>query len=88
MANQAHLIRKNLGSFSGVAERIAKFNPEARFIYIMRDPIERTISHYWFNVRLQGEQRDMLTAIRNNPHIMDRQPLCHAISPILGAFRI
>ncbi len=52
---------------SGVPNRIAKFNPEARFIYIMRDPVERTISHYWFNVRYFGERRDMLTAIRDDP---------------------
>jgi hypothetical protein len=50
--------------FPGVPERIAKFNPEARFIYIMRDPIERTISQYWYRVRFWGERRDMLTAIR------------------------
>jgi hypothetical protein len=29
---------------SGVPERICQFNPDARLIYLMRDPIERTIS--------------------------------------------
>ena len=56
---------------NGVPQRIAKFNPEARFIYIMRDPIERTISHYWLSVRSQGERRDMLTAIQQDPHYMN-----------------
>jgi len=56
-----------LPNFSGVPQRIAKFNPEARFIYMMRDPIERTISHYWHRVRFHGEKRDMLTAIRTYP---------------------
>ena len=53
--------------FSGVPQRIFKFNPEARFIYVMRDPIERTISHYWHRVRFHDEKRDMLTAIRSYP---------------------
>jgi hypothetical protein len=57
--------------FPGVPERIAKFNPEARFIYIMRDPIERIISQYWYHVRFWGERRDMLTAIRENPQHTD-----------------
>ncbi|MGH8595341.1 MAG: sulfotransferase family protein, partial [Gammaproteobacteria bacterium] len=33
-----------LSKVTGVAERIARFNPEARILYIMRDPVERTIS--------------------------------------------
>jgi hypothetical protein len=32
---------------NGVARRIYEFNPEARIIYIVRDPVARTISHYW-----------------------------------------
>lgn len=57
--------------FAGVPQRIAKFNPKARFIYIMRDPIERTISHFWLSVRSQGERREMLTAIQQDPHYMN-----------------
>src|SRR5271168_2107075 len=41
--------------FAGVPERIVAFNQDARFIYIMRDPVERTISHYWHRVRWWGE---------------------------------
>jgi hypothetical protein len=33
---------------AGVPRRIARFCPDARLIYIVRDPIERTISHYWY----------------------------------------
>jgi len=50
-----------------IPERIARFNPEARFIYVLRDPIERTISHYLHEVRRGHEYRDMVTAIRQNP---------------------
>lgn len=30
----------------GVPERVKKLVPAARFIYLVRDPVERTISHY------------------------------------------
>jgi len=53
--------------YSGVPRRIRAFNPHARFIYLMRDPVDRAISHYWFRVRWWREQRPMLTAIRSDP---------------------
>ena len=53
--------------FARVPERILEFNPQARFIYILRDPIERTISHYWHRVRWWGERRPLLEAIRTDP---------------------
>ena len=39
-----------LHKVTGVAKRIYDFNSDAKLIYIMRDPIERTISHYWHAV--------------------------------------
>jgi len=60
-----------LSRVTGVAERIAKFNPEARFLYIMRDPIRRTISHYWYMVNSYGEGREMLNAIREDDDYRD-----------------
>ena len=56
---------------SGVAQRITAFNPQARFIYVMRDPVERSISHYWQRVRFWGERRPMLQAMRSDPQYTD-----------------
>lgn len=53
---------------TGVAERIAAFAADARFLYIMRDPIERTVSHYWHMVEHRGETRAPLAAITRDPH--------------------
>jgi hypothetical protein len=72
--------------FLGVPERIAKFNPEARFIYVMRDPIERTISQYWFHVRFCGERRDMLAAIREDPHYTDTSNYAMQLAPYIRLF--
>lgn len=55
----------------GVPERIHDFNPEAKIIYIMRDPIERAISHYWFNWRNHGEKRSMLNAFKQDSSYID-----------------
>lgn len=65
-ANYARLNR-----VQGVPERIARFNPDARILFLARDPIERTISHYWYMVRHFEERRDMLTAIRDEPDYTD-----------------
>lgn len=57
--------------FAGVPERILDFNPDARFIYVLRDPIERTISHYWHRVRWWGERRPLMDALREDPQYTD-----------------
>jgi len=57
--------------FQGVPERIAAYNPEARFIYVLRDPVQRSISHYWHNVRWHGERRDLLAALHEDPDLVD-----------------
>jgi hypothetical protein len=41
----------------GVAERIHAFNPDARLIYVMRDPFERLVSHYRHTVRKGAGER-------------------------------
>lgn len=52
--------------YPGVPARIAAFAPDARFIYLMRDPVDRAISHYWHNVRQMAEHRPPLTALRRD----------------------
>ncbi len=72
--------------FPGVADRIAKFNPEARFIYVMRDPVERSISQYWFRVRFSGERREMLTAMREEPRYLDAGNYAMQLEPYRQLF--
>jgi hypothetical protein len=70
---EASTLYSKLPMYTRVAERILDFNPQARFIYVMRDPVERTISHYWHTVDDQSkqQQRPMLTAIQSNPEYTD-----------------
>lgn len=56
-----------LPQITGVAQRISKFDPSARILYIMRDPVERTISHYWHMVKWHNESRPILKAVQQDP---------------------
>ncbi|MFQ5535033.1 MAG: sulfotransferase [Sphingomonadales bacterium] len=75
-----------LPRITGVAERIARFNPEARIIYIMRDPVERTISHYWHMAALHSEAREILPAIRQDRHYREVSHYALQLAPYLKLF--
>jgi hypothetical protein len=70
----------------GVPERIQRFNDAARFIYVMRDPIERTISHYWHMVRFNAEHRTIRDAVRLDPQYMDVSNYAMQIAPYFACF--
>jgi hypothetical protein len=80
-ANYARLPR-----VPGVAEKIHAFNPQARILFIMRDPVARTISHYWYMVRFFGERRDLLTAIREDPDYVETSNYALQMRPYLALF--
>jgi hypothetical protein len=70
----------------GVPERIFKFNPEAKFIYIMRDPVKRTISHYWHNVRWESEYRSMISAVKQAHEYIDVSHYAMQLEPYFDLF--
>jgi hypothetical protein len=56
----------------GVAQRIHALIPDARLIYVLRDPIERTVSHYLHAVQRGREQRslsDALAVLEDNLYV-------------------
>lgn len=48
------------------APRIAETVPDARLVAILRDPIERAWSHYWFLRASDGDHRTPLEAVRSD----------------------
>jgi len=45
-------------TYQGTAQRIHEHTPEARLVYVMRDPVERLVSHYiheWTEGRARGD---------------------------------
>jgi hypothetical protein len=47
----------------GVPERIKELVPDARFIYLVRDPVARTVSHHRHRVAVDGERRPLAEAL-------------------------
>ena len=43
--------------------RISELVPDARLIYLVRDPIDRTVSHYLHAVAVSGERRQLAEAL-------------------------
>lgn len=58
--------------FTGVPERMHSILPKAKLIYVLRDPIERIISHYIHNYTRRTENRtidEALTNLENNHYL-------------------
>lgn len=51
---------------SQAAERIARFNPKTKLIWIFREPASRAYSHYWFFVGMGKESRSFKKALERD----------------------
>jgi len=56
---------------SGVAARIARFCPDARIIYTVREPIGRAVGHYWQRFKEFQETLPIDQAMRSHPIYRD-----------------
>ena len=72
----------------GVPARIHSVNPNARFIYVLRDPVTRTYSSYWQWRREGSERRTFREAILANPIYFDRSDYLGQIRNYLEYFPI
>jgi hypothetical protein len=52
---------------AGVPARIKQLVPEAKIIYLVRDPVARTVSHYRHRVSVSGERRSLREVLDNRP---------------------
>ena len=57
--------------YQGVPERISTYLPEARMIYLVRNPLDRIRSHYQHNVAIGEERRPIDEAVLNEPIYME-----------------
>jgi hypothetical protein len=73
--------------FGGVPKRMYSVLPEARLIYILRDPIERIVSHYMHSYHRRRENRNISEALTDLKHsLCPVQQILHAIRAILELF--
>jgi len=71
---------------SGVPQRIAEVAPDARIVYILRDPVRRTVSHYLHAVQWNGEHRSPLAAVRDDPHYREVSHYAMQLAPYHEVF--
>ena len=75
----------NLPRFDGVAGRIGSvLGGEVRVIYVVRDPIERILSHYLHNVGGGYEQRPLAEALADPGAYVARSRYAMQIEPYLA----
>ncbi len=87
MAPLESYIQKNEpGPLFGIPEKIYKYNPEAKFIYILRNPIARTYSAYWHNIRAGNEKQSFSAAVTKNSVYMRGSYYSHQIKNYLKFF--
>jgi hypothetical protein len=75
--------------FQGVPERLFRFNPQARLIYIMRNPFDRVVSHYWHALRDAyhgGELRPLLKAVTDDPGYLAFSDYAMQLEPYFERF--
>jgi hypothetical protein len=70
----------------GVAERIWRYNPEARLIYLVRDPLRRIVSHYFQERRLDKRPGTFAETVRGNPHFAAYSDYAYQLAPYVERF--
>jgi len=77
---------QGVSKLEGVPKKVFSVNPHARFIYLLRDPVERTYSSYWYGVRSGIESREFGAIIRNGSLRLDMSDYCGQLSLWLDYF--
>lgn len=72
--------------YEGVAARIGEALPQARLVYLVRDPVARIRSHYQHNVTIGHERHDLDTALRKDPAYLDYSRYALQIEKYLDHF--
>jgi hypothetical protein len=69
--------------FAQVPERILAMRSDAKFIYLIRDPLERAISHYWHSVNWWGERRSLGRALREDQNYLNTSDYAYQLRAYL-----
>jgi hypothetical protein len=72
--------------FRGTAARLYDYNPALKLIYVMRQPVERIISHYTHNLVREIDTRPPDAAVFQGPDYLNRSRYAVQIRPYLELF--
>lgn len=53
-----------------VAHRVREMAPQAKVIFMLRDPVKRAYSQYWHDIKMMRETRTFEAALTKNPSIV------------------
>jgi Sulfotransferase family len=73
-------------NYDGVADRIHAFNPDARFVYVMRNPFDRLVSHYRHQIRKGLEKESLPAAIKRPSAYLPTSYYAYQLRPYLHLF--
>ena len=71
---------------SGVARRIAASCPDARIVYVVREPVGRAVAHYWQRFKEFQETLDIDEAVRANAIYRDTSDYALQLQEYLAVF--
>ncbi len=71
---------------TGIAEKLGQYAPDARIVYLVRDPVDRALSHYRFEVQRRYETRAALDALRSDPIYLAVSDYALQIRPFIEQF--
>jgi len=74
-----------LRRYPGVAERMRRVVPDVRVVFMVRDPIERLISH-WVHNYAHGSEHRPLHAVLDDDLYLERSRYAMQLRPYLDAF--
>lgn len=77
-----------LPRYRGVAERMHLVVPEARLIYVLRDPVERIISHYTYNRHGATEERPFQSALKEDDRYLCGSKYCMQLEQYLKYYSL
>jgi hypothetical protein len=63
--------RRDPRIYENVPAKVHSVRPDAKVIYLLRDPVDRTYSGYWHDVRMGAENERFRTALLSNPFYLD-----------------
>jgi hypothetical protein len=72
--------------YRGVAERAAALLPQARLVYVVRNPIDQMLSHYRDRVRWKAERAPAERALQENPIYLETARYAFQLEQFLAHF--
>ena len=72
--------------YRGIPEKIYAYNPAAKFIYVLREPVSRTYSHYNHNARDGWEKRPFMQAVREDAQYLSASHYLQQLQPYWALF--